>query len=141
MANSRRPATGSTRVTRPRTAGRSELGRRGEEVAADYLSGLGYQIVARNWRCRWGEIDLIARIRHSGRSKIIFCEVKTRAGLGWGDPLEAITYQKGRRLRQLAGQWLAETGDHADDLRIDGIGVVLLRGQAPQLKHVPGIDG
>ena len=119
---------------------RSALGRRGEDVAADYLCGLGYQIVARNWRCRAGEIDLIARIRHAGRSKIIFCEVKTRGGLGWGDPLEAITYEKGRRLRQLAGLWLADSGEHADDLRIDGIGVVLVGGQSPQLKHVPGID-
>lgn len=130
------------RSSPPRYAGdRSSLGRRGEDAAADYLRGLGYRIVARNWRCRAGEIDLIARIEHQGRSKIIFCEVKTRAGLGYGDPLESITYAKRRRLRQLAGYWLASTGEHADDLRMDAIGIVLFPGSAPQIRHVPGIDG
>ncbi|SDR92816.1 YraN family protein [Microlunatus soli] len=127
-------------TTRSRTEGRDSLGRRGEDVAADYLTTLGYRIVARNWRCRAGEIDLIARIEHEGRSKIIFCEVKTRAGLGYGSPLEAITYAKRQRLRQLAGVWLSSTGEHADDLRMDAIGVLLLPGQQPQVRHVPGID-
>jgi putative endonuclease len=125
---------------RQRTVGGSALGRRGEDAAADFLVGLGYRIVDRNWRCRFGEIDLIARIEHNGRRKIIFCEVKTRAGLGWGDPLEAITYAKRKRLRRLAGHWLATTKEHADDLRMDAIGVMLLPGMAPQVKHVPGID-
>lgn len=127
-------------TTRPRTDGRSSLGLRGEDVAADYLTGLGYRVVARNWRCRTGEIDLIARIEHEGRSKIIFCEVKTRAGLGYGHPLEAITYAKQQRLRQLAGVWLSSTGERADDLRMDAIGVLLLPGERPQVSHVPGID-
>src|SRR3954469_12020201 len=104
---------------------RQALGRRGEDAAADFLVGLGYRIVGRNWRCRAGEIDLIAKIDDGGRSKIIFCEGKTRSGLGFGSPLEAITYEKARRLRVLAGQWLAEVGDHADDIRIDAIGVLI----------------
>jgi putative endonuclease len=120
---------------------RRALGRRGEDLAADYLAGLGYRVVERNWRCRAGEIDLIARTEHEGRSKIIFCEVKTRSGLGYGSPLEAITYEKARRLRQLAGFWLAETGDHADDIRIDAIGVLIRPGVRPRINHVPGIDG
>lgn len=119
---------------------RQALGRRGEDIAADYLMGLGYQVIDRNWRCRAGEIDLIARTEHEGRSKIIFCEVKTRSGLGYGSPLEAITYEKARRLRQLAGHWLAETGDHADDIRIDAIGVLIRPGERPSINHVPGID-
>jgi putative endonuclease len=131
-----------SRVTRKvgDTTGRRELGQRGEEVAADHLSGLGYRIVDRNWRCRTGEIDLVARGDQSGRSVIVFCEVKTRAGLGYGDPLEAITYEKARRLRQLAGLWLSDTGAHADDIRIDAIGVVLRRGDRPRVNHVSGID-
>ena len=119
---------------------RQALGRRGEELAADYLAGLGYRVIDRNWRCRAGEIDLIARIDDDGRSKIVFCEVKTRSGLGYGSPLEAITYAKARRLRQLAGHWLAETGDHADDIRIDAIGVLIRPGTQPRINHVPGID-
>ncbi|GAB3929373.1 UPF0102 protein [Microlunatus endophyticus] len=120
---------------------RQVLGRRGEDLAAEYLTGLGYRIVDRNWRCRAGEIDLIARIEQRGRSKIVFCEVKTRSGLGYGSPLEAITHAKARRLRQLAGQWLAETGEHGDDIRIDGIGVLIKPGTRPQIDHVQGIDG
>lgn len=119
---------------------RQALGRRGEDLAADYLAGLGYRVVDRNWRCRSGEIDLIARTEQRGRSKIIFCEVKTRSGLGYGSPLEAITYAKARRLRRLAGQWLAANGEHGDDIRIDAIGVLIRRGQQPEISHVEGVD-
>lgn len=120
---------------------RQALGRRGEDLAADYIAGLGYQVVDRNWRCRSGEIDLIARTQDDGRSAIVFCEVKTRSGLGYGDPLESITYAKARRLRLLAGQWLADHRDHADEIRIDAIGVLIRPGTRPEITHVRGIDG
>jgi len=120
---------------------RRALGRRGEDLAADYLTGLGYRIVGRNWRCRSGEIDLIARAEQDGRTKIVFCEVKTRSGLGYGDPLESITYAKARRLRLLAGLWLAENSEHAEDVRIDAIGVLVRPGLRPEINHVQGIDG
>jgi putative endonuclease len=119
---------------------RRSLGRRGEDVAANYLTGCGWQIIARNWRCRYGEIDMIARGEGS-RDPIIFCEVKTRAGLGYGAPLEAITTAKMRRLRQLAGCWLAETGQHALHVRVDAIGVLVLPGRDPQITHVEGAGG
>jgi putative endonuclease len=135
MVSSRRVAGASGRAV-----GGSLLGRRGEDLAAEYLVGLGYRIVDRNWRCRSGEIDLIAGEQRDGRSTLVFCEVKTRAGLGFGDPLESITYQKGRRLRRLAGQWLVEAGVHADDVRIDAIGVVVRPGEEPSIRHVRGID-
>jgi putative endonuclease len=120
--------------------GRRSLGRRGEDVAADYLADCGWQIITRNWRCRYGEVDVIARGRRIG-NPIIFCEVKTRAGLGYGAPLEAITVAKMRRLRQLAGCWLAETGEHAARVRVDAIGVLILPGQQPQITHVEGAGG
>lgn len=121
--------------------GRRELGRRGEDAAAEYLEQQGYAIVDRNWRCRTGEIDLIARCDGDGRSAIVFCEVKTRTGLGYGGPLESITYAKGRRLRQLAGRWLAATGEQADDIRIDAVGVLLRAGRESEITHIRGIDG
>jgi putative endonuclease len=74
-----------------------------------------------------------------GRLTLVFCEVKCRTGLGFGNPLEAITYAKLRKLRQLSAQWLATEELRADDVRIDAIGVVLLPGQQPQLTHVRGI--
>lgn len=120
---------------------RQALGRRGEDLAAEYLAGLGYRVVDRNWRCRSGEIDLIARVEQEGRSKIVFCEVKTRSGLGYGDPLESITFAKARRLRLLAGQWLADHGEHADHVRIDAVGVLIRPGAQPEINHVQGIDG
>lgn len=121
--------------------GRRALGQRGEDVAADHLAAAGYRIIDRNWRCREGEIDLVARAEVAGRSVIVFCEVKTRTGLGYGDPLEAITYQKARRLRRLAGLWLAAADRTADQVRVDAIGVVLRRGEQPRVTHVEGVDG
>jgi putative endonuclease len=67
--------------------------------------------------------------------------VKCRTGLGFGAPLEAITYAKVRKLRQLAAEWLATTGSAVDRIRIDAIGVVLLPRQPPQLTHIRGIGG
>lgn len=120
--------------------GRRHLGRHGEKIAADYLTGCGWQILARNWRCRYGEIDLIAR-SGDGPGVIIFCEVKTRAGLGFGPPLEAITVAKMRRLRRLAGCWLDETGQQPAQIRIDAIGVLLLGGRQPDITHIQGARG
>jgi putative endonuclease len=123
------------------STGRIELGRRGEDIAADYLISRGYRIIDRNWRCRVGEIDIIAREDAPGRSTIVFCEVKTRSGLGFGGPFDAITQAKARRLRQLVGSWLAEADQHPDDVRIDGIGVLIRPGEQPTLDHRQAIDG
>lgn len=116
------------------TDGRRSVGARGEDIAVAHLEGLGWHVVERNWRCGVGEIDVIA---HDPAGVTVFCEVKTRTGVGYGDPLEAITWEKQRRLRQLAATWLH---DHPSPrARIDGIGIVLRRGQAPRISHVRGI--
>lgn len=122
---------------RPQT--RQELGARGEDLAAAELERQGMQIVERNWRCRIGEIDIIAAERVDGRRTLVFCEVKCRSGLGFGSPLESITYAKLRRLRQLTAQWLADRGVDTDAIRIDAVGVVMIPGLPPQLTHVRGI--
>ena len=74
-----------------------------------------------------------------GARTVVFCEVKCRTGLGFGDPLEAITYAKLRKLRQLAGEWLAASGRRPDAIRLDAVGVVMIPGQPPRLTHVRGI--
>src|SRR5689334_3406415 len=94
-----------------RTRGRREnpkttLGRRGEEAAARYLLGLGWQIIDRNWRCPGGELDLVAR----DGAHLVVCEVKTRSTLRFGTPAEAIDHAKARRLRRLAERWATEHG-------------------------------
>jgi putative endonuclease len=117
------------------------VGARGEDLAAAELERQGMTILARNWRCPTGEIDIVATELVDGRQTLVFCEVKCRTGLGFGAPLEAITHTKVRKLRQLAAEWLASTGSAVDRIRIDAIGVVLLPRQPPQLTHVRGIGG
>jgi len=70
-------------------------------VAAWYAER-GYEVLARNWRCSEGELDLV--VRH-GRT-VVFCEVKTRSSAAFGAPVEAVTRAKQARLRRLAGCWL-----------------------------------
>ena len=94
---------------------RGAMGRRGEDAVARWYEARGYAVVARNWRCRAGELDLVLR----GPDVLVFCEVKTRSSAAFGSPLEAITATKARRLRRLAGEWLVATGEHAADLRVD----------------------
>jgi putative endonuclease len=117
------------------------VGAYGEDLAAAELERQGMTILARNWRCPIGEIDIVAAERARGRQTLVFCEVKCRTGLGFGAPLEAITHAKVRKLRQLAAEWLAATGYPVDQVRIDAIGVVLAPRQPPQLTHVRGIGG
>lgn len=116
-------------------ARKQEIGKRGEDFAADFLQAAGYQILARNWRCSFGEIDIIA-----GRAGIVaFVEVKTRSSLAYGHPFEAITAEKSVRLRKLALQWLIESSTSVREIRIDGISVLLAVGQQPQIEHLEGI--
>jgi putative endonuclease len=119
--------------------GRQEIGARGEDLAVAELQRQGMDVLARNWRCAIGEIDVVAVETANGRQTLVFCEVKCRTGLGFGAPLESITYAKLRKLRQLAAQWLATEQAHADGIRIDAIGVVLRPGAPPELTHVRGI--
>jgi putative endonuclease len=91
-------------VTVPAPDRRRALGRAGESRAAQWYADAGYEVVARNWRCRDGEVDLIAR---KGRT-YVFCEVKTRSSLAFGTPAEAVTRPKQVRIRRLAARWLAE---------------------------------
>jgi putative endonuclease len=101
-------------------AAKDELGRRGEALAVDFLRGEGFSIVDTNWRCASGEIDIVAR----DGGETVFVEVKTRSGLGYGHPLEAITSQKLARLRRLAAAWFEAHPDVIGEARIDAIAVI-----------------
>jgi putative endonuclease len=89
----------------PDGSSRKKLGNWGEQVAATRLEADGYRIVARNWRCAKGEIDLVAQ---AGDGLLVFVEVKTRRGRSMGLPEEALTLHKSRQLVQLAEIYLGE---------------------------------
>ena len=121
-------------TTQPHTDVRTDLGRRGETLAARHLTSLGMQVLARNWRCPGGELDLVLR----QGSTLIACEVKTRSGTGFGDPLDAITPAKQARLRRLLATWATEHGGGAEVLRVDSVGIVWPEHERPLLRHVVG---
>jgi putative endonuclease len=110
------------------------LGRWGEDLAADHLTAAGMQVLARNWRCPQGELDLVAR---DSDGTVVFVEVKTRGGTGFGAPAEAVGAVKARRLRTLACRWLLEhRPEGACELRFDVVGIVRLPGGPPQVTHL-----
>jgi putative endonuclease len=82
---------------------RPAIGRRGEDAALDHYLRDGYRLVARNWRCRLGEIDLVV----ARGSVVVVCEVKTRRGSSLGGPWESVTARKQQRLRRLAQAFLS----------------------------------
>ena len=111
------------------------LGEFGERVAAEHLRSDGMEVIAVRWRCRQGEIDLLA----VDGGCLVVCEVKTRRSLATGSPLEAVTPVKLDRLRRLAAAWLAEQDRRFTDVRIDVVAVVLPgRGRA-QVEHLRAV--
>lgn len=114
--------------------GRKKLGAFGERVAAIQLEAAGYQIVARNWRCQTGEIDLIAQ----KNDVLHFVEVKTRKGRQSGLPEEALTPRKGQQLTQLALRYIAEYELDDADWQIDLVAVELdTAGKVLRIDHIP----
>lgn len=116
------------------TVATQQLGRDGEQLAVEYLRDAGYVILDRNWRCRSGEIDIIAREGHS----VVFCEVKTRRSTRFGEPIEAITAEKVRRLRTTGMSWLAQAGLRRVGVRFDVISIYRTPDGADQVEHLAG---
>ncbi len=100
-------------------AARQGLGRTGERMAAETLLGKGYRILERNFRCRHGEIDLVAEDEHD----LVFVEVKTRRGSSYGLPEEAITLHKRRKLVEVASYYLDLHANPDRSWRIDVVAV------------------
>jgi putative endonuclease len=101
-----------------------ELGRRGEELAAEHFTRLGYRVLARNHRTRFGELDLV--LADEGDGTIVFCEVKSRR-LGSGDWRDSLHTAKRSQVRTMAAAWLAEVTSRpfGAELRFDAVGVTL----------------
>jgi putative endonuclease len=110
---------------------RRGLGRHGEELAARYLAAKGYEIVARNWRCEVGELDLVAK----QRGCLALVEVRTRRGKALGSPEESITAAKQARLARLAEAYV-QAHDWAGDWRIDVVAIEMdSRGRLLRMDH------
>lgn len=123
-------------ATEGRATGTRAVGEYGEQLACRYLRERGMVIVDRNWRCEHGEIDIVAR----DGDCLVVCEVKTRRGTGFGEPVDAVIPRKVARLRRLTGVWLVEHPDEASpQVRIDVIGVLCRGGQPVQLRHVEAV--
>ena len=111
---------------------RQAVGAWGERVAAQHLVTSGYQVVARNWRCSVGEVDIVA---WQG-DVLVFCEVKTRRGVAFGPPVDAVVFAKLRRLRRLAAEWLATHDEHPSEVRFDVVSVLLVRPGTIEIDHI-----
>ncbi|HHU10020.1 MAG TPA: YraN family protein [Intrasporangiaceae bacterium] len=118
---------------------RRTLGEVGETLVARYFRERGAQVLERNWQRIEGELDLIVR---EPAGAVVAVEVKTRRGLGFGEPLEAVTPAKQARLRRLLGLWLREHPDvGAGDVRLDVVGVLIRPGAPVHLRHLTGVGG
>lgn len=100
---------------------RQNLGQSGEDIAAEFLNKKGYTILQRNYRCRHGEIDIIAKIG----TTLVFIEVKTRKGAAYGSPAAAVTHKKQRQISKTALYYLAEHNLFDAPARFDVVSIML----------------
>jgi putative endonuclease len=109
------------------------LGRRGEEIALEYLRRKGFRIVSRGFRLFHGEIDIIA---WDGET-LVFVEVKTRATTEFGLPEEAVTPAKQVQIRKIARGYLVTSGLGEPDCRFDVLAILVPEGEDPAITHYP----
>jgi putative endonuclease len=114
---------------------KDELGRWGEDLAVRHLAEAGLVVLDRNWRCREGELDVVAR---DADGTVVFVEVKTRSTAAFGLPAEAVSRAKAARIRTLACRWLLLNPTGGAPLRFDVVSVVRAAGQSPELLHLRG---
>jgi putative endonuclease len=118
----------------PMTREARAVGEYGERLAARHLNDAGMVVLDRNWRCPHGEIDIVAR----DGDVLVFCEVKTRRGDGFGQPVDAVVATKVRRLRRLAAQWMATSGLCPAEIRFDVVSVLPQTRGAARVEHLRG---
>lgn len=111
---------------------RKALGQLGEDLAAEALARRGYHILTRNFRCRHGEMDIIAS--HGG--VLAFVEVKTRRSCDYGPPAEAVTFAKQQRMARIAQFYLNQGRYIGLDCRFDVVSVLLQPGKAAEIEII-----
>jgi putative endonuclease len=112
-----------------------QIGADGETLVTSYLQSKGVTVIARNWRIKSGEIDLVAREGDT----LLFVEVKSRTSGKFGHPLEAIGPEKAFRLQRLALAWIATHDQWGTDYRIDCAAVHFRSGLRPDIEYRAGV--
>jgi putative endonuclease len=115
-------------------ARKDELGRHGEDLAVEYLRDRGYVVLSRNWRCREGEIDVVA----ADQEQLVVVEVKTRSGTGYGTPAEAVTVRKAGRIRRVTQAWMTTHRIRWCEIRFDVLAILAEPGRPVHVQHYPG---
>ncbi len=113
---------------------RQTSGKIGERIAADYLKNHGYEIISRNFRTRYGEIDIIARHKNT----LVFIEVRSRGGDRFGTPTESITRDKQNKLRLMSAYFLLKNKLQRQAHRIDVVAIIFDQGKA-RLRHLMNV--
>lgn len=114
--------------------GKSEVGKLGEDLAAEFLTKRGFKILARNWKSpRWGELDVVAEDKNT----LVFVEVKTRSVGSLGKPFEAVNYYKIKSLLKTAQNYKLHNPKTPEQLRLDVISIVL--GSPPEIEYFENI--
>ena len=113
---------------------RQEIGKLGEQVAEKYLLENEYDIIEKNYRCNYGEIDIIAYDKPNDKRTLVFIEVKTRSNELFGEGIEAIDIKKQKHIYKTAEYYLHKRNKENNNIRIDGI-EVFLKADKVTLKH------
>jgi putative endonuclease len=120
--------------TGPTASGNKGTGNWGEEIAANFLVARGYRILERNFRCKGGEVDIIAR--DPGDRSLVFIEVKARRGLTYGVPQLAVTPFKQRQISKATLTWLSKKRLHDTSARFDVIAILLHTDATHSIEHI-----
>lgn len=112
---------------------RRDLGRQGELEAERFLLTQGYELIARNYRCPSGELDLVAR----DHDILVFVEVRTQSGPRFGGPLESVTFRKQRQIIKAATHYMIRYRMAHQPMRFDVIGICWTNAM-PRITHVKG---
>lgn len=111
---------------------RQSVGKMGEDIAVDHLEKQGYQILSCNYRCTFGEIDIIAL----DKDELVFIEVKTRTNTNYGLPYESVTKTKQQRIRKIAIHYVQEMHPSIYNFRFDVISILLKKGEACKIEII-----
>ena len=109
-------------------------GNKGESLACEYLQQKGFEILQRNYRSKWGEVDIVAKINQI----MVFVEVKTKTSDRYGEPWEMVNHWKVGQVKRMGEMWCREYGWEGR-VRVDVVGV-WLEGESPRIEHWESVD-